>query len=386
MPPAAPIAARPDTRQPSASSVRLPTAARFGGPLRLAQDLRIQLFAIVFALGSLHHEAQYLVQQLRVGPLGEYMERWSAAKPTSGWPSEVGLALHLAVVVVSVLVIVLPWRRALLCALAVPFLLSKLVSPDRLSSHSSVIVAALILVAVFALAEVVGRVARRARAEATTDWYGWTLVGLRWLLASTYAFAAFHKLNPVFFSPADSPAMAFVLPVFEWLPVSRDVLIARVGYPATFAAVLIEASLPFLLMARRTRLFGCLLGLVFHLPMMAQGLMDFPVIILAFYPLCLSVEEARAVVDRLRSRPGVARLACAAIVGGAGVAAIWTSRRVNRIYSDATDPAPAMTLAHSALLYLTMLLAAYVLAALAAIFLERVRRSRSQTQTPAATT
>lgn len=363
------VPARPATVPPDGS----PSRAQPGGLFALAQDLRIQLFAIVLALGLLHHEAQFLVQQLRVGPLGEYMERWGAVRPTLGWSSEVGLAIHLAVIAISVLILALPRRRALLCALPVPFGLSLLASPDRVSSHSSVIVAALVLVVTFAIAEVAGRGGRRAHADtdaAATDWYDWTLVGLRWLLAWTYAFAAFHKLNPAFFSPAESQAVGFVLPLVEWLPVSRDALVAVVGPAAMFGAVAIEACLPFLLLGRRTRLFGCLLGLLFHLPMMAQGLMDFPLVVLAFYPLFLSVDEARAIVDRLR-RPSAAQLACATVVGAGGAAAIWTSRRVNRIYADVTVPEPLLTPAHVALVYLTMLLAAYTFAAVAAVLLDR---------------
>jgi hypothetical protein len=155
-------------------------------------------------------------------------------------------------------------------------------------------IGALTMILILSLAELVDRATRSGRSDdAPTDWYAWTRTGLLWLCGLTYAFAAFSKLNPVWFSLADSQALEFVLPYTDVLGVLRRSAVALLGYLAIYGTVAIEASLPFMLLWRRTRLPGFFLGLLFHLPMLGQGLMDFPVIMLAFYPLFMSQEETQ---------------------------------------------------------------------------------------------
>src|SRR5687767_6533890 len=90
---------------PGASS----SPGRGGRRFELSGDLRIHLFAGLFALGTIHHEIEFVLEQVPIGPLTEYMERWGRAIPTVGWPSAVGIALHLANVAISLLLMALPW-------------------------------------------------------------------------------------------------------------------------------------------------------------------------------------------------------------------------------------------------------------------------------------
>ena len=374
----APAAPAPDAHSAAFArgAVARPGGLRFPrgrGLPGLWGDVRIDLFAFLFALGMLHHELQFILEQQRIGPIGEYMERWSRVRPSSGWSSEVGLALHLADVAISVLILVLPWRRALLRLLAIPYLLSLLASPERISGHSSLLASALALVLMLSIAEVVERLGRRRSAwPEPTDWCGWTLAGLRTLCALTYLFAAFHKLNTGWFSRnvGASILAAFLRPL--GLPPSAETLLEA---PVTYATPAVEITLPFLLLLRRTRLLGCLLGLLFHLPMLAEGVMDFPTVVLAFYPLFLSPEQARQLLGRCLARPSVPRLAGAVIIGATGIASIRQADHVTTLYTRGAGLEAAVMAAHSVLLYATMLLFAYLTMTLLALLLEhRPRR------------
>jgi hypothetical protein len=341
-------------------------------------DVRIGLFAFLFALGTLHHELQFILEQQRVGPIGEYMERWSRVKPSSGWPSEVGLAFHAADIIISLLILVLPWRRALLCLLAVPFLPSLLASPERIPSHTSLMAGALAVVLTLSAAEVVERVGgrRSARAE-RTDWYGWTLTGLTALCALTYLFAAFHKLNAGWFAGnAGASMLAASLRPLGVPPIAKTLL----EDPVTYGTLAVELALPCLLLLRRTRLLGCLLGLLFHLPMLAEGVMDFPTVALAFYPLFLSPGQARHLLGRCLTRPSVPRLAGAVVIGATGIASIRQADPVTTLYTRGAGPEAAVMSVHSVLLYATMLFFAYVTTTILALVLERRPRPASVPQ------
>lgn len=344
-------------------------------------DPRFSLFAIVFALGTLHHELQFILVQQTTGPFLGYMERLGQVYPSVGWPSSVGIGLHLANVLISLLILVAPWRRALLGLLTVPFLLSNLTIPLGIASHNTLMAAALALILILGLLELVDRVRRPASAPVPgTDWYRWTLVGLTWLCALTYAFAAFHKLNPRWFSPVNSPGVDFVLATLGSLGVPRDAA-GLLGYPIAYGVVLIEGGLPLLLMHSRTRLFGCLLGCLFHLPMLAAGVMDFPIVILAFYPLFLGVEEARALLARCLARPSPLRLACTLAVGGVGAVAISRAEQPNSYYVGSLGLEPLLMVAHSALLYLTFFLVVYVACTLAALLMDAYSARRESGST-----
>jgi hypothetical protein len=98
----------------SADSDRTPIA---GGAL--ATDLRFQLFAVVFAVGTIAHELRFLLEIVAVGPLTEYMERWGRAVPALLWPSWSGLALHLGDIALALGLLVVPRKREGICLLAV---------------------------------------------------------------------------------------------------------------------------------------------------------------------------------------------------------------------------------------------------------------------------
>ena len=292
--------------------------------MRLTRDLRVDLFAILFALGTLHHEVEFVLEAWMVGPLSEYMERWGRVVETVGWPSSVASGLHLAVVLVSLAILVVPRRRELLGLLAVVFLLSQVASPHRIASHASLMAAALTLVLLLAAAEWIERARHRGSlGHPATDWCGWTLAGLRWICALTYFFAAFFKLNVGWFSRGSS-APDFLVPLARPL---LDGLGAHSAFGpvlatlAIYGTLAVELTLPFLLFSPSTRLLGCFVGVVFHLLMVAQGVVNFPLLILACYPAFMSRAETRELLGLL-TRPTIPRLVGTLVLSAGGLAAV----------------------------------------------------------------
>ena len=346
-----------------------PYDAHAGG--RLVGDLRIQVFGALFGLATVHHELQFILEQQRTGPFATYMDRWSVIKPTVGWSSEVGITLHLLDLLLGALLLVLPYRRALLILVGLSFLLANLVSPERTASHNSLMVAASAALLILGSAELIENAVCQRWRRARTDWYGWTITGLTWLCALTYAFAMLHKLNWTFLSLADSTAPPFAFVFVEPLGISRETSLVVFGYAAIYGTLAIEAALPFLLMWRPTRMFGCFLGVSFHLAMMARGIMDFPTLILGFYPLFMTVDEARELLSRFATRPSPLRLATTVVVAAIGALIISRSAYVHDLYANPVDLEPVLMWVHSALLYATFFWFAYVLATVGAILLHR---------------
>lgn len=368
----------------SASSTNRPPApARARTGSGLAGDLRFQIFGALVGLSIVHHELQFILEQQHSGSFATYMERWAAVKPTIGWSSDVGIALHLADLLLGALLLVLPYRRVLLMLVGPSFAVINLVSPERIASHNSLMVAALAVVLIFGLAEMLEGAARRTRPRMErTDWLGWTLTGLRLLCMLTYAFAVFHKLNASFFSLETSTAPPFALLFLETAGVSRETALAFFGYPTIYATLATEAMIPILLLRRGTRLLGCFIGVTFHLAMMAHGILDFPVLIVGFYPLFMGLEEARALLDRLLTRPSPVRVAITLGLAIGGGVIIARSPYLRNLYENPTELEFIANWVHSTVLHLTFFLFAYVTSALGAMLLDRRRGTISA---PAAT-
>ena len=122
--------------------------------LDLATDLRFRLFVALSALGLIHHELQFILEQQRYGPFLQYMEVLRPFRPTIDWPTQVGVAIHLANLLVASVLVVRP-DRALYCLLGILFPLSQLVSPDRIASHSILLGGAAVLVLLLGLGEAI---------------------------------------------------------------------------------------------------------------------------------------------------------------------------------------------------------------------------------------
>lgn len=104
---------------------------------------------------------------------------------------------------------------------------------------------------------------------------------LRVSLIVLYAAAALAKMNPGYFDEQVSCAAAMVPGVVWFAPELIDApwLLA----PAGWSGLLVEVTLPLLLVAPRTRVAGLVLGTAFHLVLAFAGNVPFTSLILAFY-------------------------------------------------------------------------------------------------------
>ena len=129
-------------------------------------------------------------------------------------------------------------------------------------------------------------------------------------LVVLYAAAALAKLNGGFFDPAVSCGVALSSSIAFFDPeLLRG---ASLDLPATWGTVLVEASLPVLLVVRRTRSAGLVLGCLFHLVLALAGNVPFSSLVLALYVAFLPGMSAA-----LR-RPALGRRARLLVLGGLG--------------------------------------------------------------------
>lgn len=185
---------------------------------------------------------------------------------------------------------------------------------------------------------------------------------LRLAVVVVYLVAALAKLNTSFLDPATSGAAPMVRPVLGADP-------ALVG-AAIAATVVVEAALPVLLVVRRTRLVGLVVGTGFHVVLALAGNVPFSAVVLALYVAFLPVDTAA----RLRTRPvGPApwprqAVVLAVLVGGWLVGAA----------TGPSDAAPGLTAPPSALVEPALGLGAQVvtvvLAGTGVVLLVRSRR------------
>ena len=201
---------------------------------------RLRLFAVCWALVALFHLA------------GNPRPPWI---PASG----AFVAVHLGVAAAAIAVLVgFRWRMTvvMLCGLIA---VSAWLEAPVVGNHW-------VLAALVSLAYLAAEAGARRRAGSTEEvWKRFAPVA-RLTVLIAYGFAAFAKLNSDFFDPAVSCAVYYQDQlVRSW---GLDALSA-VGRPALGTAVAVgaaavELSVALLLISRRTRRLGLLLGLAFH--------------------------------------------------------------------------------------------------------------------------
>ena len=128
----------------------------------------------------------------------------------------------------------------------------------------------------------------------------------RVLLLVLYTFAVVHKLNADWFTPALSCATDHYASIAARLPfLPRG---SWVDAGVIYGTLLVEAAIPFLLVATRTRLFGVLLAVVFHFGLVlnpSHVFFDFSSMLFALYFLFLPYDYWNALrVQPLRMKAG----------------------------------------------------------------------------------
>jgi len=125
----------------------------------------------------------------------------------------------------------------------------------------------------------------------------------RWLLIIMYFYGTFHKFNPGFMSMESSCAVPFI----SGFPILRNLLGSGwLEYAAIYGTLIFESIAMFLLLSARSKYFGMLLGMSFHLIIGISGygtLAHFSAFALALHTLFLpSGFGERFVIDPIVPR------------------------------------------------------------------------------------
>jgi hypothetical protein len=128
------------------------------------------------------------------------------------------------------------------------------------------------------------------------EWDRFAPVG-RWLMLAFYLWAGFAKLNSAFFDPQVSCGLEFANQTLQgWgLPIVEPT--SAWAWAPILGTALIELSIPWLLIASRTRTIGVVLALVFHGVVslnLIQAFYSFTGLLIPLVVLFLSGEELRA--------------------------------------------------------------------------------------------
>jgi hypothetical protein len=108
----------------------------------------------------------------------------------------------------------------------------------------------------------------------------------RWILLVFYAFAAFAKLNSGFFDPSVSCAVFYGNQSLDAVGLPSIDPSSALAHAAIWGTVAIECSIPLLLVWRRTRYVGVMLGTGFHTLLsidLSQHFYDFTSILIALF-------------------------------------------------------------------------------------------------------
>jgi hypothetical protein len=270
----------------------LPSAERLMD--RSLPEIAFAQFSVLWAIAALFHVAS--------------VNEWRTS-----WPPILGAAW----------VLVQPGRALPLAALAAGQIWITVVQAPFIANH--VLLTALINGAVLLG---IGVVYRRHGSATPAAVYEMWAPAARVALVAMYVFAVFHKLNADFFDPDVSCGATFYveqLTRFPFLPASKAAVSATI-----YLTVLVEAAIPVLLLLRRTRHLGVLVGAVFHWLLALHpkdGFYNFSSMLLAvFYLYASDVIAARTAdvskrwLTRL-SRGALAVIAVGAIVQQSGVGA-----------------------------------------------------------------
>ncbi|MGH7519469.1 MAG: RES domain-containing protein [Gemmatimonadales bacterium] len=267
-----------------------------------ARDFRLQVFLVLLGTGGVAHVAQFMSrQQQRVGTFLDYVTRWQEVFPL-GDPfatPTVAVGLHLAFLALSVGMIVSRYRLTLATALGAVGVPIMFVSPGRVSNHYIVLLVACLACALGLVADafVRRRWAANSRDSARAAITQALLIVLRDVMIVTYLFAFLHKLNDAWLNPGTNESSHFVLaylkPVLPLLGGAAEAVTQAATAIAVYIPLVLELALPLLLLGARTRILGAAAGVTFHLLMMGRDILDYPALILAFYPLFFPEEDLR---------------------------------------------------------------------------------------------
>jgi hypothetical protein len=289
----------------------------------MSGGLRLRLFYVLLGIGCLAHELQFIARQYRwTGSFRLHLEKWGEVSPVfTALPPVIGLVVHVAIIILALGLIVARRQQIIASLLAMVVVLSLFtIAPPGISNHYIVVAFALLSTATFgAISHLTIKDEGQGAYQGTTEIEDVTLFrALKHLFVITYFFAAFHKLNEGWFDLTKTAAQEFIVPyitpLISLIPGNPVDFIHATVAIGVYATIAIEFSLPFLLLWRTTRLLGCLLAVAFNVPIMGQGVVDYPAIVLAFSPIFFSEDELRSLLSQLFSNVTMVRLGSATLL------------------------------------------------------------------------
>jgi hypothetical protein len=149
----------------------------------------------------------------------------------------------------------------------------------------------------------------------------------RWCLVLFYCFAGFSKLNSAFFDTAVSCGTYYFDETVHSLGFDLPLTTGADGIArlVPFAVSITELSIPILLLGRRTRVFGVLLGLTFHSLIALDHLhlfLDFSSVLVALFVLFLPDQFASSALELVGGKGGKVLILWMALAGVVLVA-LW---------------------------------------------------------------
>lgn len=220
---------------------------------------------------------------------------------------------NLVLGLVAISVLMKPQHRWLRTAMAAMIPVSAIAEAPLIGNH-------------WVLAAAVSLAALAARPwDESSDWWRRFAPSARLILLVFYGFAAFAKLNEAFFDPVVSCSRFFanqMLGLGQLPEISAASWLAQL---LPFATVVLELSIPVLVVVRRTRGVGVWLAMAFHLFLtldLIGHFLDFTLVLIPLYLLFAPEGTLRRLDDRLPRTPilrGVPWL-----VVGAGVVVVTT--------------------------------------------------------------
>lgn len=156
----------------------------------------------------------------------------------------------------------------------------------------------------------------------------------RWSLVGFYSFAAFSKLNSGFFDTTVGCGTFYFDELARSLGLSTPIAVGQGGWArlVPFLVAGTELAIPVLLLVRRTRNIGVLVGLVFHSVIALDQIhlfSDFSSVLVALFWLFLPPAFSTELIGRLKALPAPAGLVLRGTASGAVAAllvSVWTNR------------------------------------------------------------
>ena len=200
--------------------------------------IRYLVFVRMWAVAAIFHQASYV--QLRLTD-----------------------PMDMVVTITALLALWRPERPAFVFALLAAETLDFGISAPRISNHWWIVACCCLSLGITTLVVYRGRTRQIFRHWDGGAWLSSAMPSLRIILLMAYFFAVFHKLNWDFLDPEVSCSVVLAdslrTDLFSFLPSGR-----AFGFALIAGTLLTEVGIPTLLISRRTRHMGVLLGVGFH--------------------------------------------------------------------------------------------------------------------------